>query len=355
MGDDIELPFGLATSVGPLPFDRVGDAVAFALAAHERFPTAPVLTGHRSSLLAQAVSGLAGVEVLPPGMLRVEPDHLPDPEEAAAVAGSLVGAPFDALHAFLDALAEQDRSVPSGPGSRTPAGPVRVGLTGPVTLTLALAAAGVPVVRAAAVARAVTVRRAEEVLALSRRRIPSATLVVVLSEPGLIGSMHPTFPLTRAETRSLLDPVVDALDASPAAAGRLIIGAHVPGRTDWDAVLGSGVSMVSVPTDPALAGWADTLGDFLAAGGWIAWGAVPVDQPFGRGEDRLWRRLTATWSELAAAGTDPMLLRLRAMISPADGLGHFGPSQTRQVIDLTTALSVRLRRQTISARLSLGA
>jgi hypothetical protein len=325
----------------------VDDAVRFARSAHPRFPTVPTLSGHHVSLLAQAVHGLNGIEVLPPGLLRVDPNRLPGPDDAAPAGASLCGAPFDGLHGFLESL--------SDPAGGIHDGPVRIGLVGPVTLTLALQAAGVPLVRASAVSRSVVVGRAVSLLALARRRLPDATVVVVLSEPGLIGAMHPTFPLSRSESRSLLDPVVDALDRSTDAAGRLIIGAHVPGRTDWGAVIGSGVSMISAPADPALAGWAAEIEGFLEAGGFVAWGAVPVDQPLGSGEDRLWRRLTGVWSELTAAGLDPMLLRLRSMISPADGLGHFGPTQARRVVDLTTALAVRVRRQTISARLSLGA
>jgi hypothetical protein len=351
MGVEAAGPFGMATSVGPLPLDRVEDAVAFAVSAHGRFPTAPVLSGHHRSLLARAVHGLAGVEVLPPGLLRVERDRLPGPDEAERAAASLCGAPFDGLAAFLEALARGPASAPSGPHD----GPVRVGLTGPVTLALALRAAGVPVAQAAAVARAAVCGQAVAVLALARRLLPSATVVVVLSEPGLVGGMHPTFPLTRGETRSLLEPVVDALDRSPAARAGLIIGVHVPGRTDWAAVLASGVSMVSAPADAHLAGWARELSGFLDAGGWVAWGAVPVDQPLGSSEERLWRRLSRVWGELSAAGVDPMLLRVRSMVSPADGLGHFGVPQACRVLDLTTALSVRLRRQTVSARMSLGA
>ena len=348
MGGGVDVPFGLATSVGPVPFGSPGPAVDFALSAHPRFPTAPVLAGADQSLLARAVDALSGVEVLPPGLLQVDLARLPSAAHVADVGAILDGAPHRALRDFLAAVAV---SADGGPHP----GPVRVGLLGPVTLTLALQASGVPLVRASALARTLVEQRAAAVLAEARAALPTAVVAVVLSEPGLIGAMHPTFPLSPVEVRSLLDPVVDALDRSPAAGELLLIGVHVPGRTDWETILASGVSLVSAPADAGLVGWADRLGVMLEAGGWIAWGAVPVDQPLGTSEELLWRRLAAVWGDLAAVGVDPMLIRLRSMVSPADGLGHFGESQAERVIDLVTSVSSRVRRQTIAARLSLGA
>jgi hypothetical protein len=348
MEGGVDLAFGLATSVGPVPLDSVEPAVRFALAAHPRFPTAPVLSGTASSLLAQAVHGLEGVALLPPGLLRVDADRLPSPAEAAGAGASLDGPEFLALHAFCDAIATVDDGSPHG-------GPVRVGLLGPITVALALRAAGVPIDKASALAGGLVEQRAAAVLHAARRAVPDAVVAVVLSEPGLVGAMHPTFPLSPWEIRALLDPVVDVLDTSPSATGGLVIGVHVPGRTDWETVIGSGGSMISAPADGGLVGWAPQLADLLEQGGWIAWGAVPVDQPLGTSEELLWRRLAAVWGDMGAVGVDPMLLRLRSMVSPADGLGHFGLSQAERVIDLVASVSSRVRRQTIAARLSLGA
>ncbi len=343
----LDLPFGMATSVGPLPLDDVDDAVAFALAAHPRFPTVPVVSSVERSLLAQAVAGLPRIDVRVPGLLEVDVDDLPDPVDAAAAGASVTGEPFAALHAMTGALAAVDDGAPHP-------GPVRVGLLGPVTVALALRAAGVAVDKAVALAGPVVEQRSLALLATVRAAVPVGPIVVVLSEPGLIGAMHPTFPLTPWEIRALLDPVVDALDRSPAAR-ELLIGVHVPGHTDWETVIASRVSLISAPADGGLVGWAPQLEDLLERGGWIAWGAVPVDQPLGTGEELLWRRLAAVWGDLGAAGVDPMRVRLRAMVSPADGLGHFGRSQAERVMDLVTSVSSRVRRQTVAARLSLGA
>ena len=124
------------------------------------------------------------------------------------------------------------------------------------------------------------------------------------------------------------------LDASESA-GELLIGVHVPGRTDWETVLSTGVSLISAPADAGLVGWAPQVADMLEQGGWVAWGAVPVDQPLGTGEEL---PVAAPGGHLGchggASGVDPLLLRQRSMMSPVDGLGHFGVSQAERVIAL---------------------
>jgi hypothetical protein len=343
MGGTIELPFGLATSVGPLPGDDPSAAVRMALRAQPEFPCSPTSGSAAGSLLAQSVDGVAGVEVLPPGLLRVEPDLLAeDPLDGWAGAVSLEGPAHDGFQHFLGQL------------SPRPAIGVRLGVLGPVTLALGLRAAGVPTERAVRMASTIVATRAAAMLGAARSALPDGVVLVCASEPGLIGAMHPTFPLTPAQVLELLTPFVDALDRHPRA-GDLLIGVHVPGRTDWATVIASGVSVVSAPVGPELAGWAPSLSDFVERGGRMVWGAVPVDQPLGTSEELLWRRLSAMWCEMVAAGMDPLLLRSRSLVGPVDGLAHFGVSQAERVLDLVDSLSTRVRRQAIGARLTLGA
>ena len=347
MGGTIELPFGLATSIGSVPCDTPQAASEVAFAANRTFPTVPVLAAHSSSLLAQAVHGIPGVEVQPPGLLR-----LADPDDTDVGAGvsldaiAATGAPFAATTEFLSRCAAE-RDEPGRIG-------VRVGLLGPVTLALSLRAAGVPTAHAVDLARAVVARRAAALLAATRAASPDAVVLVCASEPGLVGAMHPTFPLAPSEVAGALGDVVTALDAHPDA-GDLLIGVHVPGRTNWEAILSTGVSVISAPADAGVVGWSSQLADFLDRGGRIAWGAVPVDQPLGTSEELLWRRLSALWCELVGAGMDPLLLRSRSLISPVDGLGHFGLTQAERLYELVDSISLRVRRQAIGARLSLGA
>lgn len=341
MGGALELPFGCATSVGPVPFDEPGAAAEFALAASGLI-AAPTLSGVEGSLLAQAVQGLPGVDVTPPGLLCVDKAVL---QHASGSEVRLeLGGPADAaLGGFLSGL---------GPANGDRVG-VRVAVLGPVTLALALRAAGLAQEPSLAIARLAVQRRASLVLS-TVRAVTSEPVLVCLNEPGLIGAMHPTFPLTPAEVAELLEPVVWHLDRDPHA-GQMLIGVHVPGRTDWRTVVATGVSLISTPVSDDLVGWAAQLADFLERGGRVVWGAVPVDQPLGSTEELLWRRLSAMWCALVGEGVDPLLLRSRSLVGPADGLGHFGASQARLALELVESISTRVRRQTVGARLTLGA
>lgn len=355
MAGGADLAFGLASSVGPVPFVSVDDAVSFALRTNARFPTVPVITSPDGSLLAQSVHGLDGValEVADDGAAAlVATGPLPD-EAGAAAAGRRLDAPsFDALRAA--AIAFEDPELASGPAA------IRVPVLGPVTLSRALRAAGHAPADADRVAGAVVAERAVAALRELLRGIDRTgggqrpVVAVVLCEPALVGSMHPTFPLLPVEIRGLLDPVVDALDRV-APADSLLIGVHVPGPCDWPTVVGSGASLVCVPVDRSILGWAPLFGDLLERGGRICWGAVPVDRPMGSSTDPHWRRLVGLWTSMVAEGVDPMLLRLRSSFSPADGLGHFGPSQAELVMELTVGVAERVGHQAVAARLSLGA
>ncbi len=345
-----DLAFGLASSVGPVPFGSTVDAVQFAFSVAPRFPTVPVTTEASASLLAQAVHGLAGVVLDGPalsGQALVANGTLPSSAEAAATGRRLDAPAFDALRATAAALSPAGRSV-------EPAA-VRLPVLGPVTLSRSLRAAGHPAADADRVAVATVSARAVTSLSHLQRSIGDATtVVVVLCEPGLVGSAHPTFPLLPSEVRSLLDPVVDALDAAVVADAHLI-GVHVPGPCDLPSVVGSGASVLGLPVDRSLVGWASLLGDYLERGGRLCWGVVPVDRPFGTSTEPHWRRLIELWTSLVAEGVDPMLLRLRSSFSPADGLAHFAPAQAELVMSLTSGVAERVGHQAVAARLSLGA
>ncbi|UDY37130.1 hypothetical protein [Dermatobacter hominis] len=351
MAGGADLAFGLASSVGPVPFSSAADAVDFALRTNPRFPTVPVTSDPDASLLSQSVHGLAGASVVDEALVATGP--LGD-VDAATAAGRLLDDPaFEAVHATAVALADPDLAAPSA---------VRVPVLGPVTLARALRSAGHPPASADRVAAAIVAERSVALLqavrsAGGRRGAGDGggpVVAVVLCEPGLVGSMHPTFPLLPVEIRDLLDPVVDALDGA-APADSLLIGVHVPGPCDWPTVIGSGASLLCVPVDRSLLGWSPLFGDLLERGGRLCWGAVPVDRPMGASTDPHWRRLVGLWTSMVADGVDPMLLRLRSSFSPADGLGHFGPSQAELVMELTVGVAERVGHQAVAARLSLGA
>lgn len=307
--------------MGSLPHRDPTEAAAFVLELHPGLPAAPQLP-RRSPLegmLAQAVAGVQGVGVRPDGSLTVDPARL-DP--AAPVAAGVDGPGFVGLRAFLASVAGRS-------------GPVKLQLTGPVTLGAALVRAGAPGERAFPVAGAAVRARARALIAAARSVLPAATLVVVVDEPGLVAAFRPDFPLPGDRTVDLLSSALAALEADA------LTGVHCCGRTDWGAVLAAGPDVLSVPVRAGLAD-ADALAPFLERGGWVAWGAVPTDGPVGTSPEPLWRRLEREWREVVESGCDPALVRRQALVTPVCGLAGHALPQARATLRLAAALAGRV-------------
>ncbi len=342
MGGIADLPVGLITAPGGVPADAPKTGVEMALERRE-FPTVPVLRSQAQSLLSQAMSLAGGTRVLAAGDVFVDDARFGlRLDESDPFADES----FDAFNAFRDRWASSDITT-------VPRYGCRVEMLGPTSIALTLGDAGLPRPEAMDAGRLIAAYLASHMLSAIRSVDEERTIAVVMVEPRLVGSMHPTFPLTAREVRSMTDPVVDAVDAHSGAAP-VLIGTHVPGRGDWQTLITSGISMLSVPPDTGLVACADWVQAFLSGGGWISWGAIPVDRPIGASEELLWRHLAGTWSDLVAAGVDPALLGRRCMLSTSDGLERFAPEQMPGLLDLLEAMSERVRSEAMAARLRLG-
>ncbi|MGB3412657.1 MAG: hypothetical protein WBA45_15850 [Microthrixaceae bacterium] len=345
MGRLVELPFGLATSVGDLPFTSPDAAVELALSTQPTFPTVPSSATSRHSLLAQACSAVVGLRVISHGAVELPAEF---DFRSVPINVNLAAEAYEPFEIFLRRITgHKADTAEEFVGTR-------IGVLGPISFALALRAAGMPTSDALSLSQRVIPELATKMLARYRSVIGSESVVVVMAEPGLVGAMHPTFPLSPSEITDALIPTVDALD-SCAHHGDLLIGIHVAGRTDWPSIIRSGVSLISAPADDSMLSAAPVLNAFLDAGGSIVWGAVPVDQPLGDGEELFWRRLGGIWCSLVGEGMDPFQLRASSLVGPSDGLGNFGDTQVVRALGLVDSLSVRVRRQAIGARLSLGA
>lgn len=263
-----------------------------------------------------------------------------------------LGGPIDAEHpgvasgADNDALDELGEFLVSMEGTSSP---VVLSTTGPVSVGLTLLDNGIDRERAIGAAIGAVTRRMRDLLDATRRVLPDALVLIFLEEPGLANSMHPTFPLAGSEIEGLICEVVEPVS------DEALVGVQVCGRADWAMLLRTGIDVLGAPVSARLETAAAELGRFLEAGGFIAWGAVPVDEPLGASAERLWKRLSALWAELARLGLDPLLLRENSIITPAAGLGAFGLGQAERVVKLTLDISERVVNQVIGARLSIGA
>jgi hypothetical protein len=328
---DRVLTAGGATSIGSLPHADPAEAAAFVLAHQPELPAAPSLPSRSpmEQMVAQAAFGIRGVRVGPDGSLSVDPALL-DP--AAPVLGGVHGDGFVGLRVFLDAVA-----------GRTD--PVKLQLTGPVTLGIALAAAGAP----APVAFDVAGAAVRAMVEAARAAVPEAPLVVFLDEPGLTACVRTDFPLHLDDTIDLVSGALAVLE--PVA----FTGVHCCGPTDWRVVALAGPRILSLPLDAGVLDAAGTLGSFLDGGGWIAWGAVPTSGPVGDDGDLLWRRLAGLWCDLVRAGCDPGRLRTQSLVTPACGLALHDVHQAAHILDLTRTVAERAADQATGARLSVGA
>ena len=285
-------------------------------------------------MIPQAAWGIAGIDVLADGSLLIDEGAI-DPAHPLDDPG-IDGAPFVGLRAFLGAVAGR-------------VAPIKLQLTGPLTLGVALLNAGVSRHRAFAVAERAVPARAAAMVAAARRLVPRAPLLVFVDEPGLTAAVHPGFPLKPSDTIDLVSRTLAVLEPEA------ITGVHCCGPADWRVVLEAGPQILSLPAGIGAVDQASALATHLERGGWIAWGAVPTHRPIGPGPELLWKRLSDEWCGLVQGGCDPVLLRQQAMVTPDCGLAGHNMAQADLVLSLTNQVARRLETQALGMRLAVGA
>jgi hypothetical protein len=325
---------GLATGIGSLPHLDAREAAELTLRLHPTLPAAPELPerDRREGLVAQWADALPEVTVASDGTLSIDAARVV--EEIAPKFSSSTHA---GLLAFLDAI----DAMPIAPPR------VKVQIVGPLTLGVALDAAGMPTSlafeRAGAAVRA-WVRALDQLLTT---RLPDVPVLLFLDEPALVLWRRDAAPVEREQA-------VDLLSASLAAASCLT-GVHVCGDGDLRLAFEAGPSVLGAPVTDTLIDDADVIARHIDAGGWVAWGAVPTDRPIGDTSDALWRRMVAVWCELTRRGCDPVRLRTHGIITPACGLAGHGRTQAERALRLTSDIAGRVGDQAVAARLTVGA
>ena len=333
----LSLSPGTPSAVGSLPHVDAAEAAHDALRLTPELPAAPQLPRRHPTegMLAQVLRGAPGITVGEDGWsLRLDKRRLGVPDAATDLDPEAWGATL----AFLQAAADTGHT-----------GPVKVQLAGPVTVGLALVAAGAKPARAFPLAGGIVRQRVGALLRAAEARLPGRPVVLVLDDPGLTAYTGDDFPLGADDTIDLLSSCLASARTAAMA------GVHCCGPTDWRLVLHAGPDLLSMPVDASVGDAAAGLSAFLDRGGWIAWGAVPTDRPLGDREDLHWRRLTELWCDLSRNGCDPMLLRTQAILTPACGLALHRPEQVAPVYGLVRRLAERVQDQALAARLSAGA
>jgi hypothetical protein len=229
--------------------------------------------------------------------------------------------------------------------------PVKIQMTGPITLACALINAGAPPDIAFPIAASAVRTQGRALLELVRHRLPDAPLIAFLDEPGLVDiGEGRRVPLAPDATIDLLSTGLAALE------GVAVTGVHCCGPTDLRLVAAAGPDIIAIPAeDEIVLPAANLLTTHLERGGWIAWGAIPTAKPLGTDADRLWRKLSLLWCDLVQAGADPALIRAQALITPACGLAGHGVSQAARALRMTRTLGEKVADQAAATRLSVGA
>jgi len=331
------LSAGLATGIGSLPHREACTAAAVVLRCLPDLPAAPQLPARspREGMLAQWALGIPGVEVRDDGTIDLAPgDHVVDD---APIDTTFDPVAHDGLLTFLDQAAARAR-----PPSR-----VKVQVTGPLTLGLALLDAGLDAERAFRASSRAARAWAVAVEGLVADRLPDARLLLFFDEPGLVRWQRGDAPLDHESATDLLSGAL--------AAPSCVTGVHACGDADLRVAFDAGPRVLGVAATPRLLEHAAALGRFLEGDGWVAWGAVPTDGPVGEDAGPLWRALVELWCELTRRGCDPVRLRGQALVTPACGLGGHGPSQAERAMLLAREIGGRVHEQAAATRLSVGA
>lgn len=325
---------GLATGIGSLPGSDAARAVEMVLAETPRLPFVPQLP-HRSpreGMLVQWLEALPEVSVAADGSIAVD--------RGAALGDPAVAIDPDS-HSGLVALLAAAR------GREEEFGRIKLQMTGPLTLGVALAAAGLPVPLAFARAAECAAAWAHHLQATVEARLPGTRMLLFLDEPALVQWARGDDPIDR-------DEAIDVL-SSTLARVTCATGVHVCGDGDLRIAHAAGPDVLGLTASDALVAESDTLMRHLEADGWIAWGAVPTDRPIGESTEGPWRRLVGLWCDLTRRGCDPVRLRTHGLVTPACGLAGHGESQAQRALRVAREMADRIGDQAVAARLTVGA
>ncbi|WP_449244046.1 hypothetical protein [Desulfobacca acetoxidans] len=165
--------------------------------------------------------------------------------------------------------------------------------------------------------------------------------IIFFDEPSLSGFGSAFMPISREEVIRLLTETI----TSARQAGPICFGIHCCGNTDWSMLLETPIDILSFESYEYFATlklYVKALKDFLARGGYLAWGLVPTSPtaPI-ETEAALWQRFESQIRELADLGMDERLVLSQSLLTPACGLGYLSPEQARTAIVTLASLSQR--------------
>jgi hypothetical protein len=340
----------VATGIGSVPFTDPQETVALVLETLPQIPYWPqmVQLGYLEDMTAQAARGLPGLKVDEASRtVQMDPD-LPRDEALAQFYEAILSgdlAPFafeerDArgFFALLKAVRLQGSDCTALKGQ----------LSGPVTFTGVIKDAdGKAILYDRELTQAVCAGLARKVAwqAEQFRQLGKAP-VLFFDEPFLTGFGSAYLPISRDEVTAILTQTLE--ETRGAGAGPISLGIHCCGNTDWSLLLNAPIDILSFDSYgyfDSLRLFGGPLSEFLARGGWLAWGLVPTGEEFqNETADSLWLRFKEQTTLLAAdLKQDLKEILSQSLLTPACGTGYLRPEAARRV--LTTLAELHTRGQ----------
>ncbi len=151
--------------------------------------------------------------------------------------------------------------------------------------------------------------------------------------------------LAREEVEQALAAVIAAVRGEGGLAG-----VHVCANADWTLVLDSEADIVSFDAYSffdRFVIYAAAIRRFLARGGLIAWGLIPTLHPADlerESADSLHARFQEQAGRISSLGVAAPRLIAQSLITPACGMGALSREAALRGLELTRALSERIRR-----------
>jgi hypothetical protein len=347
-------PNCLPVLIGSLPLEDHHQAVGLVLRHTPEIPVWPQLPAHpREGMMAQFLPGLPGLKTVgerqlvdtadtgfDEGLVAFYEAYLAVSEGAGDLEDSRFALTPEAAGGFFALL----QAIPD---LQPPPVALKGQVTGPFTFTTGVsdqekrAIFYNPQVRDAAV-KLLALKARWQVRRLGAAGCP---VIIFIDEPALAGFGSSEFiSVSKDEVSACLQEVLDAIHAEGGLAG-----VHVCANTDWSVVLGSGVDIVNFDAyayfDKFIL-YPELIKAFLANAGILAWGIVPTLRPEDI-ERETAASLTARWRaqarQVAALGVAPAAIQAQSLISPSCGVGALSLAHATQVLELTRAVSLKLR------------
>jgi hypothetical protein len=325
----------MATAIGSMPHRDAQSAASLVLRCLPEVPAAPQLPCRTplEGVVAQWAGGVPGVVVHDNGVLEL--DGPLDP--LAPLQPEFTKESHAGLLTFLDVAATQPRRPRR----------VKLQITGPLTLGVALVDAGAEAELAFPLASRVARAWARAVEDLVARTLPDSRLVLFFDEPALVCWRDADGPIDREVAIDLLSTALAATTGTS--------GVHVCGDGDVRVALDAGPDIVHFDVARFDLANAVALSRYLDGDGWVAWGAIPTDRPVGEQAQPLWKALLELWCDLTRRGCDPVRLRRQALVAPACGLAGHGASQAERAMLLAREIGNRVHDHAVATKLAVGA